>query len=998
MDLGINFTQPWGLLALVLVPLAWQIGRRSIAALPRARRRLSHGVRSALIVLLVLALAGTQVVRAVDTLAVVFLLDRSDSVRPAQRAAAEDFVRRAVEGMSERDRAGVVVFGADALVDRPVSADRLLAEITSKPATTFSNLADSLRLGTALFPDDTQKRLVLLSDGNENLNSAEAAARLAAARGIPVQVVPLPVEPGREVLIGGLSAPAATREGEKFNLTINIQSTVNTTATLRLLADGQVLSEGPVALTGGAGGNTFAQPLLAGSKGFHTYRAEVIPIPGTDTRAENNQYSAYTLVAGKPRVLIVEGKAGEAASLQAALTAAGLDSDLTPPDRMPVDLTTLAQYEGVVLVNVPNPSLPKALQTAGPDNSLMTVVRDLGRGLVVIGGDESYGVGGYFRSALETMLPVSMDLPSKLEIPTVAMVLVIDRSGSMASEHGGSDTGSSGGSTTTSKIELAKEAAYNAVAQLSGRDYVGVVAFDSAANWVVPLQPLQDPLGLRDKIGSMSPGGGTYIYSGLAEAVDALEKNNARSKHIILLTDGQSEGGDYAGLLDRMDKAHITLSGVAVGQDADAALLQYLAAKGGGNYYFADASSLPQIFAHESHVAARSYIVEHPFTPKRTAPSPILQSIPETPQLLGYVGTTPKPNATTALVTDVGDPLLAHWQYGLGRVVAWTSDATGQWAKNWVGWDKFRDFWGAALRWSLGVEGGGTLQSRVELDGATAHVTVDAVDASGGYENQLQVGAVLVAPSRVTDTVTLPQTAPGHYEGTFPVREEGSYLVRVSATGPDLNTGQTVGLVVPYSPEYKVQPTDTGLLARLAAATNGQVLALDAADSPAAVFRHDLPPVRRAVDLWPWLLLAAILLLPLDIGLRRVMIGWRDLGRFWGELRGRVPALAGAGPAVPSDAEAQAAVGRLLDARRRAAPRLTRPPATEIAAQIAQPPPEPPPAARPGTPAPHSPPRTGDQLAGRTARATPASPPPAASEDEGNLAAKVFKLRQGRRE
>jgi hypothetical protein len=192
--------------------------------------------------------------------------------------------------------------------------------------------------------------------------------------------------------------------------------------------------------------------------------------------------------------------------------------------------------------------------------------------------------------------------------------------------------------------------------------------------------------------------------------VDALVQSKAKSKHIILLTDGQSEGGDYAGLIQKMSDNDITLSTVAVGTDADTAFMQSLATAGKGQYYFTeDGNALPQIFAHESHIAARSYLIEHPFAPGRTAPSPILDGLGGLPDLLGYVGTSPKAGGQIDLVSDAGDPVLAQWQYGLGRVVAWTSDAKGQWAKDWVTWQDFARFWSQAVGWSTGTESGGSL-------------------------------------------------------------------------------------------------------------------------------------------------------------------------------------------------------------------------------------------------------------------------------------------------
>ncbi|MEO8288437.1 MAG: VWA domain-containing protein [Chloroflexota bacterium] len=858
---GFSFSRPEALLLLLLlVPLTVYLTRTSMALLRPQRRRFSLALRLVVISLLVLALAGLGIVRASDRLSVVFLLDRSDSVPLSTQAAQTAYVSDAMASMRETDAAGAVVFGADALVDRPVSPDKTLPDLRSRPTTTYSNLADALRLGLGILPAATARRLVLLSDGKENVGSAEWAARLAAANGVPIDIVPLGTASGPEVWLEGLSAPSPVREGERVSLQVSVSSSTDTTATLSILMDGAPLTTSGVSLVRGT--NSFVQQLPPATRGFHTYAVQVEPPAGSDTRRENNRYSAFSLVLGKPSLLIVEGHEGEAAAFRSAL-APSMDADVVAPSSMPANARGLAGYDGIVLVNVPASSL-----SATAMQGLQLAVRDLGKGLIVVGGDESYAAGGYFRTPLEEMLPVDLNLPSKLDIPSVGMVMVIDRSGSMEMAHGGS--------VGVKKIELAKEAAAQAVAQLSERDYAGVITFDDAADWVVELQALGDPAMFKSRIGSITSGGGTDIYAGLSPAVDALINSKAKSRHIVLLTDGVSAPGDYEGLLKKMEDNNITLSAVAVGIDADTALMQTLAAGGHGRYYYTeDGNALPQIFAHESHIASRSYLIEHPFTPERSSPSAILEGMGGLPALQGYVGTSPKPGGQIVLVSDAGDPVLAQWQYGLGRVVAWTSDAKGQWAKDWVGWQDFPRFWAQAVRWTTGTQAGGSLQPRVGLQGGTAKITVDASAPDGSYLNNLAAGATVVGPDNITATVTLHQTTAGRYEGSFPATVEGAYLLRVQATGSQAaNLSQTLGVVVPYSPEYRGSVTDDGLLGRLASLTSGRTLTLA---QGAAAFEHNLDAVKSTSDLWPLLLLLAILLLPFDIGVRRVAVRKADV-------------------------------------------------------------------------------------------------------------------------
>ena len=490
-NFGLAFARPEALvLLLLLLPLAVYLSRTSMAILRRGVRRFSLALRLVIIILLVLALSGVEVVRAADRLSVVFLLDRSDSISQAQQAQASQFVKSAITSLGSNDAAGVVMFGADASLDRPVVSDKTPPDLASAPATTYSNLAEAIRLGLAVAPADTERRLVLLSDGRENTGSAEAAARLSAANGVPIDVVPLPSANGPEVWMSGLKAPSTVRENERTSLEISINSNLEITATLSVQMDGVQINNQEIRLVKGA--NNFVQSIPAMPKGFHAYTAQVIPPTGADTRPENNTYSAYSLVLGKPRVLIVEKQPGEGDALKSALSPS-TDADLVTPEKMPADVKGLAGYEAIILVNVPATDITRANM-----DSLQAAVHDLGKGLIVIGGDESYAAGGYFRTPLEQMLPVDLNLPSKLDIPTVGMVLVIDRSGSMETAHDMSGT-------SVTKLELAKEAAYRAVAQLSAKDYVGVITFDSAANWVVDMQPLGDPAQFKDRIGGISP-------------------------------------------------------------------------------------------------------------------------------------------------------------------------------------------------------------------------------------------------------------------------------------------------------------------------------------------------------------------------------------------------------------------------------------------------------------------------------------------------------------
>jgi uncharacterized membrane protein len=911
MPFSFSFGFSEALWLLLLLPLVVIIARSggSGAVARRSARRISVAIRLVIVSLLILSIANLQLVTTSDKLATVFLLDASDSIGAGGRTQAVDFARKAMAGMKDNQQAGVVVFGQDALVEKLVNKDKNLGNIESNPITSYSNLAEAVRLGTALLPSDAQRRLVLVSDGNQNIDEVRNAAKIAAANGVQIDVVPITHQDGPEVSLGNLQVPSNLREGEEFTLKVAVDSNYAGPARLVILQDNQVISDKPVDLKNGS--NLFDQQLVAKTKGFVNYTARVIA--SKDTLDQNNESNAYSLVKGGPRALLVEGHPDEkeAANLQAALTQSGIEATTIPPEKFP-GLSDLTQYDSVVLVDVAANML-----TQNNMNVLQSYVKDLGKGMVMVGGEESYGLGGWFRTPVEDMLPVELQLPSKLQTPSVAMVLVIDRSGSMADSYNGPGAGAAG----IAKIELAKDAAYLAATQLSNTDQVGVVVFDTQAQWQVPLGPMGNPSNLVSPIGRIAPGGGTNIYSGLVPAVDALKNATAKNKHIILLTDGQdSEGLDYSKVKADANKAGITISTVGLGEDVNTAFLQDLATSAGGRYAFVDdPTNLPKIFAKEAHLAARSYVVEEPFTPAIGDPSPILQGISGTPQLKGYIATKIKSTATDALVTKRNEPLLAHWQYGLGRVVAWTSDAKGRWATDWLSWQDFPKFWSQVVRWSVAENEAGGLQVQTKMVGNRIYVSADALSLDSQYLNGLDVKAKVVSSAlNSQEDVTLTQTAPGHYEGYFTPKGNGSYIVNVQGSGQqgqvvsgsdskNVNLAQTVGAVATYSPEYKQLGSNEPLLKDVAALTGGQVIT-----KPEQAFSEDLSRTTRQQELWPWLLLLAILLFPLDIAVRRVRL---SILSFWRGFR-RNPsgqlALAGAGAASTP------AVNRLFEAKQRA--------------------------------------------------------------------------------
>jgi uncharacterized membrane protein len=918
MTLPFGFTDAaWLWLAVPIVALVVVGWAGASRRLPAGRRFASLVIRLAVAACLVLSLAGMRLALPADRLSVVFLLDASASMLDATHDELVAWARAAVRDMPDGDTAGVVVFGGNALVDRLPSELDELAEPASAPIVGATDVAAAVRLASAILPAGAQQRLVLLSDGNDTAGGAEDAIAAAAARGIRLDVVTPAEESAAEVLIDGLDGPTGAHVGETIDLVARVRSTISTSATLRLLADGATVATRTLDLEPGL--TTIPFSVSADEAGFHIFRA--IIEPDEDRFAQNNAADAYVLVTGPPQVLIATDNPGRAADLVNSLTEARLDVTVVPSTGVPSSLATLAGYDSIVLDNVPASALGATAMA-----SLQVYVRDLGKGLVMLGGRTSFGAGGYLDTPIEETMPVYMSVRDRERSPQVAMVAVVDKSGSMADCHctgDNRDFANPTGERGFEKVNLAKEAILRAAEALAPTDQLGVVAFDENAHWAVRTAPI-DFGALGNGLGFRADGQ-TNIYAGLKAAYDDLVNNPATLRHIILITDGWSTHGAYDQLLADMKEAGITLSTIGTG-GGSAQILRRLAEESGGRYYeAADATTIPDIFLRETIRTAGERIVEETFQPIPSASSEILDGLDagRLPQLLGYNATTPKGSATVALLTAREDPLLAQWQYGLGRAAAWTSDARQQWATPWIGTPEFGTLTAQLVSWTLPPQDAEGIDVRFTPGaGGETNVEVTSVDDEGGPRNFYSTILRLVAPDLEATQTTLEQIGPGRYAGTIRADEQGAYLVRIAQTFEDAAgtdaASRTLGIVSPAAAEYRRLGVDADTLSAYAAAGRGRELSLGADDPAADVWRHDIEAAAFPTPIWPWLLLAAIVLVPIDVGVRRVALSRADLRRARAWIGRRV----GFGRAEP---EAVPGLAELRAARDRSARRAERP-------------------------------------------------------------------------
>jgi uncharacterized membrane protein len=838
---------PLALLALpVVLLIVVAVARAGSRTVPRRQHRWAVVARVAGVSLLVLVLAQPLLVRRVDDRSVLFLFDRSDSIGPTARSEQEAVLAAALAAARTVDRSAVAVFGAEMAVDASLAQGRTPAPILATVDGSATDLGGALRAGAALLPTEGSRRIVVLSDLVETTGDARAAARELEELGIAVDVVPLETARSADALVESVRLPAAVREGDRVPVGVVLRSTVAGRAAIEVRAgDGEPITI-PVELA--AGRTTVEVEVDAAGAG---YLPVAVSLDASfDTRPENDRAEGITRILGAARVALVEGVAGEADELARALTAGGIAVDVMAAVPAP---EALLGYDAVVLVNLARPS-PEAAE------SLAGFVEDLGRGLVVVGGDRAYGLGDYHETPLEAVLPVSSNPDDLVRRQPVAEVLVIDSSGSMGACH---CAGGQSVSAGVVKTDIAAAGAALAIDALADSDRVGVLAFSGGFDWLLPLAPKPSSAAVDEALGGLIASGDTEIAAALEEALAQLRTVPEDLRHIVLFTDGwDPNDANLLPIARKISDEGVTLSVLGTGEGPGSALRR-MAELGGGRYYpGGDLESIPEIFVEETLTVARNLATEGTFLPALGAPSPVTEGLTAAPPLLGYVLTKAKGSASVSLEVGQGDPLLATWQRGLGRVSAWTSDATRRWSAGWVDWDGFVDFWGRIVRDVLPA--GRESPPEVWVDGGMLRIRLE--------RSGLDVDASAVARVRVPDgevaSVPLRRTGGSTFEGETRAASPGAYWVAVTVDDPQGgSTTSGSGAVSSYEEEFAFRSADPTLGVDLAAVTGGR---LD--PEPAALF--DPAPVRGRAEreVWPWLVAAALALFLADAALRRLVL------------------------------------------------------------------------------------------------------------------------------
>ncbi len=902
----------------------WLVLSLPLGALLWLRRPASSGLlflRAGVTVLLVLALSGLALRIPSRAGVVVIVADRSLSLPGNADALQRELIATVESARAGDSRVAVVSFGSDARVEQPPSATKFPV-FQQAAGQDGSNLHDGIQTALALIPRGTSGRIVVISDGRWTGSDPRAAALQASARGIGVDYRVVERSAAADLAIDRVDAPATVSPGESFLVGAWIQAPVAQNAVVELRRGTTLIASGRRALGSGANRVVFRDRAPRTGTLAYSLRVEAgkdDPVP------ENNRARFLVGVDGPRPMLVVSGAKGS--RFAQLLASGGLDVETSSNPQW--TLEELSNYSAVVLENVPASDLgPNAM------SNLSQWVSSAGGGLMITGGESSFASGGYFKSALDPILPVSMELRREHRKLNLAMVIAMDRSGSMAMPAGGGRT----------KMDLANLSAAEVLGMLSPQDELGVVAVDSSAHIIADLDPIEGRNDLRRRILSVeSEGGGIFIFEALSTAARMLLTARAETRHIILLADAadSEEPGAYRELLERLRAANVTVTVVGLGKpdDVDADLLRDIAARGGGRVYFTDdANQLPRLFAQDTFIVARSTFVAEPTAVDATGGLFTLtgRAFDPLPAVGGFNLTYLRDGAAAAALTkdDYRAPLVASWQSGAGRVLAYLGEVDGKHTGPMAAWPGVGSFYTSLGRWTAGgnapLPGDIFVSQRVENGVVRIELQLDPERTSAPLREAPRVTTLAGASGGPPATLRarMSWTSPDDLSLDIPLTAGLTYLSTVDA--PGLGRVTLPPVILPFSPELAQARAGEGrsALERIARATGGRERL-----SVGEIWK-DVPRQARHVPLRTWLVLAAIAMLLLEVAERRMrlfasvrvpamtMPAWATRER----KRAQTPPAAPKPPVAAAAPEpaAEAPPDALLDALRKAGKRAQR--------------------------------------------------------------------------
>ncbi|MDP7005432.1 MAG: hypothetical protein QF718_04405 [Phycisphaerales bacterium] len=877
MSLPIQFDRPgWLVLLVLLIPvifLAWSgISRRG----SNGRAIASTVTRCIIVILLSVAISRPVWNKSGRGVSLVTILDRSHSIPRQLQSEAVRVLGEwtSPERRSTDDRLAVISTGRDSVIGSMPDHLTVFEPPLNDPVAEATNLYKGVQLALAILPRDTSSRILLVSDGNETDGQVLAAADLAKASGVPIDVLPMKYEHDNEVMIEKIIAPSQLRKGQLVPVRIILRSIGKSTGTLHLLRNGDEIdlspdvkdSGLPLSLESGVNAVVFDIPVNVG--GPQKFEAMWVPNDSTDTISANNTGVYVSFVAQSGRVMLVTQDPSTSSHLCDILVSSGLQVEVISPQEIPRDSIGFSSIDAVILVDVPRWSLDD-LQ----EQHLFTFVHDLGGGLIMTGGPTSFGSGGWIGSQLEQAMPIRCEPPQSRKLSRGALALIMHSCEMPEGNYWG------------------QKMAAAAIESLSELDYIGIIEYDwnggdgtvNNSGWTLPLQLAGDKVKALDAVNSLVFGDMQDFESPMQLAFDGLVDLDAAQRHVIIITDGDPIGPSQELLIDYQN-AEVTVSTVMVGghgSATDKQKMEGIAVVTGGRFYLVDdPNMLPNIFIKEAQLNSRSLIQEGDtwdVTMRQSVSGPI-REIKSVPPINGYVVTGLKGGfAETPLVVyanDGEDPIFAWWHYGLGKSIAFTSDLGDRWSIQWPSWIGFPDFWEGCVRWSMrgAVPTNMMVTSRVE--GERGIVDIEAIDEDEGFLNFLRSKAVVVDPNGEAKPISFKQSGPGRYHAEFDAVNTGAWLVNISfqdASGE--STGRmSTAVTVPYPKEYSTTTHNSSLLQELASRTDGRVLSFDDLEFINLFDETDLEVPQSPQSIWDLLAILAASMLIIDVAIRRLWI------------------------------------------------------------------------------------------------------------------------------
>lgn len=862
------FVRPEAFLLTIVTVWLWWLSLAGTTGLSATRSQAALWIRFVMAAGFIIALAEPRAVRTSDTLSVIYAVDVSDSVGQQAVDSALEFVARQVFGKPTADEAGLVLFGAEAVVELPPRITFPFdGVVTSQVRRDATNLAEALSLSAAMIPAENNGRVVLISDGTSTEGNLSRRISELQARNITVDILPIEYQYENEVWLERLELPQQVKLEQTYEASVIASSLRATTATLVLRENGTIIANNEVDLR--AGLNQFSLPIHVTEPGYYEYKATLELPEGEDNLKQNNTALNFLFVEGAGRILVVTSPGGDSREWQPlvdALRKDGRNVEQTDAYGLPDSTLALMPYDSVVFVNVPVNALVPAQMRA-----IQNAVRDIGTGFLMVGGPDSFGPGGYHRTPIEETLPVSMEIEQQQLLQKGALVIILH-----TCEFADGNT-------------WGKRITNQAIRVLSGHDEVGALVYDKTDDvekWLFRLTPAAYFPRLVTLVNGASIGDMPTFATTMEMGLAGLAQSDATVRRMLIISDGDPSAPTDK-LLAAFQQEKITVSTVTVSPHgpADTAAMKRIAdATGGTSYTPENPTELPSIFVKEARTLKRSMIQEETIVPLPGTPSSLLETMPNPPPLHGYVLTSLKARAEPVLLALLEDtestsesvtapvPILARWKYGLGTTAAFTSDLNTRWGRDWVQWGNYQSMVSQLLTSISRVRKPQQLRLWTHISGGEADIVVeDFADGEGldiGFTN---FTAIINGPDDFSESVRLQQVGPYRYQTRIPLPGQGRYQVIAQGSSDGQTETATGGFIVSYSPEYLRFRSDPIVLEQIRQQTNGQLLNQNS--SADDVF-SERPPKSSSRPVFDWMLIVLAILLPVDVAIRRIDIDW----------------------------------------------------------------------------------------------------------------------------